>query len=137
MAASGCPGDDAIAAFAEGGLGAEERAAIERHLDQCASCRRAIAALIAVGDEKSTARERPGAAAPPATATPAPTPTPEPGVPALGDRFGRYVALRVLGKGGMGIVIAAHDPELDRQVAIKLVHPKVWRRATEEARELL
>jgi serine/threonine protein kinase/Tol biopolymer transport system component len=33
----------------------------------------------------------------------------------------RYVVLRKVGAGGMGIVYAAHDPELDRKIALKLV----------------
>ncbi|MHC4876594.1 MAG: protein kinase domain-containing protein [Planctomycetota bacterium] len=37
----------------------------------------------------------------------------------LTERFGRYLVLRLLGKGGMGSVYLAHDQELDRRVAIK------------------
>jgi len=36
-------------------------------------------------------------------------------------RVGRYVMLARLGAGGMGVVYAAYDPDLDRRVAIKLM----------------
>lgn len=45
-----------------------------------------------------------------------------------GSALGRYIVLNKLGGGGMGIVYAAYDPELDRKVALKLLHAE----ATEE-----
>jgi tetratricopeptide (TPR) repeat protein/tRNA A-37 threonylcarbamoyl transferase component Bud32 len=41
--------------------------------------------------------------------------------PEVGQRIGRYLVLSRLGAGGMGVVLAAYDPELDRKVAIKLL----------------
>ncbi|HET6282959.1 MAG TPA: serine/threonine-protein kinase [Polyangia bacterium] len=40
---------------------------------------------------------------------------------ARGSSIGRYVVLNLVGRGGMGEVYAAYDPELDRKVAVKLL----------------
>jgi serine/threonine protein kinase len=43
---------------------------------------------------------------------------------ARGATIGRYVVLGMVGRGGMGEVYAAYDPELDRKVAVKLLRVK-------------
>jgi serine/threonine-protein kinase len=57
----------------------------------------------ALADDTGGQAEEPGAGAPPRT-------------------VGRYVVERELGRGGMGSVYAARDPELGRKIAIKLIH---------------
>ncbi len=47
-------------------------------------------------------------------------------------RIGRYQLLQRAGAGGMGVVWSAWDPELDRRIAIKLMHAR-----SETAREYL
>ena len=37
--------------------------------------------------------------------------------------IGRYQLVTLLGAGAMGVVWSAIDPQLERQVAIKVVHP--------------
>jgi len=50
--------------------------------------------------------------------------TPPPGVPGPGDVIGgKYVVERVVGMGGMGVVLAARHLELDEMVAIKMLLP--------------
>ncbi|HEY8375725.1 MAG TPA: serine/threonine protein kinase, partial [Nannocystis sp.] len=44
------------------------------------------------------------------------------GPPADSERVGRFSILRRVGAGGMGVVYAAYDEQLDRRIALKLVH---------------
>ncbi len=67
----------------------------------------------------------------------------EPGDPAaaprlsipVGMRVGTYVVERVLGEGGMGVVVAARHPTLGDTVAIKLLHPRNADRSQRERLE--
>jgi hypothetical protein len=64
------------------------------------------------------------------------------GLPAPGERVGRYELGQVIGRGGMGVVFKAGDPQLDRPLAIKVVLPtaagkRSQQRLLDEARAIL
>jgi WD40 repeat protein len=56
----------------------------------------------------------------PATDVTAPASSAAPAFPV--SRIGRFAVTGILGSGGMGVVLEARDPELDRSVAIKVLH---------------
>ena len=59
------------------------------------------------------------------TEAPPNPPAEHPATPLVrGATIGRYVVLGLVGRGGMGEVYAAYDPELDRKVAVKLLRVK-------------
>ena len=53
-----------------------------------------------------------------------------------GATLGPYAIRAELGHGGMGVVYTAHDPRLDRQVAIKVLPPELTRDETAKRRFL-
>jgi serine/threonine protein kinase len=60
---------------------------------------------------------------------------------AVGAQIGGYTLRAVIGEGGMGVVWSAHDPDLDRTLAIKLLRhdraaPALRRRLLREARAM-
>ena len=55
---------------------------------------------------------------------------------APGSSLGPYTLRAELGRGGMGVVYTAHDPRLDRQVAIKVLPPELTRDAKAKQRFL-
>src|SRR5438067_1026554 len=93
---------------------------LQSHAARCASCRALLSALV-----KSDSGELLGDATPPAVDSQAATlARHDRGADcelAVGARVGRYVVLERLGAGGMGMVYAAHDDELERNVAIKVL----------------
>jgi tetratricopeptide (TPR) repeat protein/tRNA A-37 threonylcarbamoyl transferase component Bud32 len=89
-----CPDAEAIAAFVSRSMTATLEAGVEGHIADCADCRR-LAFALASAD-----------AAPPMAA----------------HHIGRFEVIAPIGSGAMGRVVRARDPELGREVAIKVRH---------------
>ena len=51
------------------------------------------------------------------------------------QRYGRYVVRKELGGGGMGIVYLAHDPLMNREVALKVISWRMMRQSPTEGGE--
>lgn len=45
----------------------------------------------------------------------------------VGKRLGRYLVISRIGKGGMGVVYEAFDPELQLKIALKILLPELAR----------
>ncbi|MGE5182246.1 MAG: protein kinase domain-containing protein, partial [Acidobacteriota bacterium] len=101
-----CPSDEQLVRMVEGALADESLAHLEQHVAGCERCAALVGELGAVGRG-----EQPRS-------------------------VGRYQLDRRIAAGGMGEVWAAWDPQLERDVAIKLVKPERADDSTERERLL-
>ena len=98
MAATGCPEEVELTRFVTRVLPVVAAASVETHLADCDDCRNLVFALASV-DADSAGDTGPAA-----------------------ETIGRFEVIDLVGRGAMGAVYRARDPELDRTVAIKVRH---------------
>ncbi len=107
--AEDCVGDEEVVLFLEGDLTEDRERVVKAHLDLCDECR----AAVANGASRVTGGE-------PRNQRPAATPV------EVGSLFaGKYTVDRILGRGGMGLVVAARHAVLGTRVAIKTMHDEL------------
>ena len=129
---------DVLSRFVDDALVAEERSALEEHLDACDECRSTVAMLVRAAVAERRASEPTLGTQPPEAFEPTEISTSMPAGPrgrlTPGTKVGRYVIGEMLGVGGMGVVYAARDPDLHREIAVKLLRPELSRMDPEATR---
>jgi hypothetical protein len=113
-----CLDENGVALYLAEDTRDDERDAVRAHLDTCDACRELVAGLVrtlvSAEPDEQTARTLP-----------------------RGTNLARYVVLDPIGRGGMGVVYSAYDPELDRKVALKLLRSDVETSAAAAGRSQL
>ncbi|MFT3713631.1 MAG: serine/threonine-protein kinase [Archangium sp.] len=112
-----CPDSETLARYTEATLDQARADSVREHVDGCVSCRELLVTLV------RSSHPSPG----PLADTPWDVPVP-------GTMLGRYRVTGTRGAGGMGVVLSAYDPQLDRQVAIKLLRPDLDSESPEKGR---
>ncbi len=96
-----CVTEDVLLSYSEQKLRPADAERVSAHIDGCSDCRIILSELVHAQSE---------------------SPSPEPARPLVrGSALGRYLVLEQIGAGGMGVVYAAYDADLDRRVALKLL----------------
>lgn len=154
-----CPSDEVLLELLEGRLPEPDQASQVEHLDGCGECRlrleelaggtefsaKAVRNIRETADDEQTDWRHWLALTPTRSGLNDDTPTPADDEPSLDflapcekpGRLGmldRYEILDVVGQGGMGLVLEAFDPGLDRLVAIKLLATSLASRSKAKAR---
>lgn len=111
-----CPDAATLAAFVVGDASGPVRREVETHVDHCAPCHQLLAELLHA-------------------VQPSPAQSPAPlALEALsGTTIGRFELAEVLGAGAMGVVYAASDKQLGRDIALKVIRPHAGPDGTDSA----
>jgi serine/threonine-protein kinase len=134
-----CPAPEQWQQLVAGQLPEDQGETLAQHLPDCDRCRQTVEELARAdagplptgGEHRDSGWRRVVGAL---GAMPPPEPAEEgaaavlrqlapPGGAGHLGRLGRYEVQRVLGQGGFGVVLRAHDPDLQRAVAIKVLAP--------------
>ncbi len=142
MAAVECLDANAVQDLMSGALDSQARAETAAHLDTCEDCRGLVSvlakdaarapvdklgfqdtehALREAETVKSRAQSSPGRPDP-LGVTAADSLIQKSGRRQVGKTFGKYTLVDRIGAGAMGVVYRAEDPQLNRKVALKLLH---------------
>ena len=130
-----CPDPARLRLFVQGSLDDPEARRIAQHLEQCPTClshvKQTTTRSPSVGGFPPLAQ--PDATLDKLTALLSPSETLDEGESGL---LGPYRILKVLGAGGMGVVLLADDPLLKRPVALKVMRPELAKDQTARQRFL-
>jgi tetratricopeptide (TPR) repeat protein/predicted Ser/Thr protein kinase len=129
MPQADCPDDETLAQFVAGAADADAARSLDAHVTTCPACYHVLstyARTFAAAATASNHVSRSGARADDATVTADATLSSlrRRGALPPGTIVGRYVILAWVGEGGVGVVYAAYDPQLDRKVALKVMQPR-------------
>lgn len=146
-----CPEREELRQLLDGSLSGERQQECTQHMDSCECCQAKLEEIATEGSNLSQVVEHLQATAPDTNSaywpalkeldnvyqeTFVPRTTPRRGTPSLDfllpatdpaylGRLAQFDVMRIIGRGGMGIVLEAFDSRLQRHVAIKVLDPEL------------